>query len=291
MLWDTQRYSSDITVYSDASGSWRCGALWQQKWFNLPWSAQLQTCSTAVKELVPVVVAAALYVSQWRGKIVTFRVDNTAVAEVLNSTSCRDSHLMHLVRLLVFLTSYHNFWFTASHIQGKQNTLADAYELFLLPGTTGFTRTTLNSQRAGHSTGSESILDIYSLDSAVQHYYSAALAASTKKTCKAAEHGYLDFCSKFSIISLPTSEATLCYFAACLGQQGISHNTIRTYLSGIRQIQIAHGFKDPHTEHMPRLRQVLKGVKVEAGKAGKPARSRLPITPSILRKHKNSVDG
>ena len=205
MLWDTQRYSSDITVYSDASGSWGCGALWQQKCFNLPWSVQLQTCSTAVKELVPVVVAAALYGSQWRGKIVTFRVYNIAVVEVLNSTSCRDSHLMHLVHLLVFLASYHNFWFTASHIQGKQNTLADAYELFLLPGTTDFTRTTLNSQRAGHPTGSESFLDIYSLDSAVQHYYSAALAASTKKTCKAAEHGYLDFCSKFSIISLPTS--------------------------------------------------------------------------------------
>ena len=126
MLWDTQRYSSDITVYSDASGSWGCGALCQQKWFNFPWSAQLQTCSIAVKELVPVVVAAALYSSQWRGKIVTFRADNIAVVEVLNSTSCRDSHLMHLVCLLVFLASYHNFWFTASHIQGKQNTLADA---------------------------------------------------------------------------------------------------------------------------------------------------------------------
>ena len=39
-------------------------------------------------------------------------------------------------------------------------------------------------------------------------------------------------------------------------------------------------------EHMPRLGQVLKGVKVEAGKVGKPAHSRLPITPSILRKIK-----
>ena len=126
MLWDTQRYLSDITVYSDASGSWGCGALWQLKWFNLPWSTHLQSCSIAVKELVPVVVAAALYGSQWRGKIVTFVVDNTAVVEVLNSTCCRDNHLMHLVRLLVFLASYHNFWFTANHIEGKQNKLADA---------------------------------------------------------------------------------------------------------------------------------------------------------------------
>ena len=124
------------------------------------------------------------------------------------------------------------------------------------------------------------------MDSAVQHYYSAALATSTKKTYKAAERRYLDFCNKFAITPLPTSEATLCYFTACLGQQGISHNTIKTYLSGIQQIQITHGFNDLQMDHVPRLRQILKRVKVEAGRAGKSACSRLPITPSILRKIK-----
>ena len=39
---------------------------------------------------------------------------------------------------------------------------------------------------------------------------------------------------------------------------------------------------------MPRLRQILKGVKVEAGKSGKPTHSCLPITPSILRKMKRA---
>lgn len=126
MLWDSRKHSPDITVYSDASGSWGCGALWQLNWFNLPWSSHLQDCSIAVKELVPVVIAAALYGSQWKGKVVQFVVDNTAVVEVLNSTFCRDSHLMHLTRLMVFLASYHNFWFTAKHIAGKENTLADA---------------------------------------------------------------------------------------------------------------------------------------------------------------------
>ena len=129
-------------------------------------------------------------------------------------------------------------------------------------------------------------MDIHSLDSAVQRYYSAALAASPIKTYKAAEHRYLDFCSKFVIIPLPTLEATLCYFTTCLGQQGISYNTIRTYLSGIRQIQIAHGFKDPHKEYMPQLIQVLKGIKVKAAKAGKPTLLCLPITPLILWKVK-----
>ena len=71
---------------------------------------------------------------------------------------------------------------------------------------------------------------------------------------------------------------------ACLGQQGLAHSSISTYLSGIRQVQIFHGFGDPYLDQMVCLHQVLKGVKVEAGKEGKAPRARLPITPAILRK-------
>ena len=126
MLWDIHKHSPDTSVFSDASGSWGCGALWQLNWFNLPWSARLQDCSIAVKELIPVVIAAAIYGSRWKGKIIQFVVDNMAVVEVLNRSYCSDNHLMHLIRLLVFLASYHSFWFMAKHIAGKENTLADA---------------------------------------------------------------------------------------------------------------------------------------------------------------------
>ena len=83
--------------------------------------------------------------------------------------------------------------------------------------------------------------------------------------------------------SLPATEATLCYFVACLGQQGLAHSTIRTYLSGVRQFQIAHSYKDLDFEQMPRLCQIIKGVKVRQGQEGRVARPRLPITPRILR--------
>ena len=63
-----------------------------------------------------------------------------------------------------------------------------------------------------------------------------------------------------------TTEATLCYFIACLGQQGLPHSTICTYLSGIRQFQIAHGYKDLNFEQMPLLCQIIKGVKSLNGK-------------------------
>ena len=127
-------------------------------------------------------------------------------------------------------------------------------------------------------------MDIHRLDQVVQQYYLAALTSSTHKTYKAAECKYLSICNEFSITPIPTSENILCYFTACMGQQNLSASTIRTYLSGICQLQIAGGFPDPLIDHMPRLRQVLKGIKVQAAKSGKSIRSRLPITPSILRK-------
>ena len=82
------------------------------------------------------------------------------------------------------------------------------------------------------------------------------------------------------------------YFAACMGQQGLPASSICTYLSGIHQLQIASGHSDPHIDHMPRLRQILKGIKVQAAQSGKTSHSHLPITPSILRKLKSIwIDG
>ena len=124
MLWDLKKYSVDITVYSDASGSWGCGALWNLHWFNFQWPDHLKEWSIIVKELFLVVVVVALYGPQWRGKIVQFVVDNLAVVQVLNSTYSSNNHLMYLIRLLVFLASHHNFWFSSIH--GKNNSLADA---------------------------------------------------------------------------------------------------------------------------------------------------------------------
>lgn len=127
-------------------------------------------------------------------------------------------------------------------------------------------------------------MDLHHLDQAVQLYYSAALTASTHKTYKAAERRYSKFCLEFSLQPFPASENVLCYYVACLGQQGLAHSTIKTYLSGVRQLQISMGLPEPQTQLMPRLRQVLKGVQVMQGRQGRAPRPRLPITPSILRK-------
>ena len=58
--------------------------------------------ATCTKEMIPIIISAAIYGNQWTGKIVHFRTDNMAVVHVVNFLFCKDSHLMHLIRLLVF---------------------------------------------------------------------------------------------------------------------------------------------------------------------------------------------
>ena len=64
-------------------------------------------------------ISSCSFGPNWLGKVVQFVVDNEAVVSILNSTSSKDTHLMHLVRLLVFFAAKFDFWFTATHIPGS----------------------------------------------------------------------------------------------------------------------------------------------------------------------------
>ena len=51
-------------VTSDASGSWGCGAYSGSQWFQLQWNDNLLNKSIAVKEMVPIIIAAACNMGQ-----------------------------------------------------------------------------------------------------------------------------------------------------------------------------------------------------------------------------------
>ena len=114
--------SSTVVVTSDASGSWGCGAFSGRDWFHRQWPSTWIPTAIAAKEMVPVVISAAIWGRYWSGTRVTFRCDNMAVVSVLRT----DPMLMHLLRCLHFYAAYFDFQFTASHIQGKLNRAADA---------------------------------------------------------------------------------------------------------------------------------------------------------------------
>ena len=80
----------------------------------------------SIKELVPVVVACALWGSQWSHSTVLAQCDNSAVVTMINSGYSRDLEIMHLLHYLHFFAVRFEFKLTASHIRGIHNSSADA---------------------------------------------------------------------------------------------------------------------------------------------------------------------
>ena len=126
MLRAQRREKPDITLISDASGTWGCGAFWDQKWFQLKWAGMLEQAHITIKELVPIVLGAAVWGREWRGRTVHVWCDNSAVVAILNWGNSRDPEAMHLMRCLAFIKEKFQFFLFATHIKGKNNDLADA---------------------------------------------------------------------------------------------------------------------------------------------------------------------
>jgi len=93
-----------ITFSSDASGSWVCGASWQQHWFLCPGAGQWTTQCIVVKDMLPVVVACAIWGPYWHHRqVLVLSDDNMAVVHVINSQSSKERTILHLLRCLHFI--------------------------------------------------------------------------------------------------------------------------------------------------------------------------------------------
>lgn len=126
LLAPLRRQSPDLELTTDASGSWGCGAFHEVDWFQLQWEEKSEPPNITVKELTPIVLAAALWGHKWAGKTIRARCDNMAVVHILNSRTSKDNNAMHLVRCLCLIECYCNFTIVSKHIPGSHNDLADA---------------------------------------------------------------------------------------------------------------------------------------------------------------------
>ena len=71
------RWLADIQFTTDASGSWGCRTYWHPHWFQLKWPVTLTNAHISVKELVPIVLAVAMWGQLWRDYTIQVPSDNS----------------------------------------------------------------------------------------------------------------------------------------------------------------------------------------------------------------------
>ena len=105
---------------------------------------------------------------------------------------------------------------------------------------------------------------------------------STWNTYSAGQQRYLTFGADTQRQAVPTSESTLMLFVSHLANLGLTHSTIKVYLSSICHLHITQGKHSQFsTELTPRLQQVLKGTKKLQAITSHP-RVRRPITLEVM---------
>ena len=114
-----------LQLYTDASGGIGYGALYGTKWFYGQWPRAWLQYNITVLEFFPIVAAVTVWGHDWSNHSVCFITDNEALVHIINQQTSKDKKVMSLLRKLVLLCLTMNINFTAKHIAGKKNTLAD----------------------------------------------------------------------------------------------------------------------------------------------------------------------
>ena len=177
---------------------------------------------------------------------------------------------MHLLRSLLMVAARHSLVFSAVHIAGRCNRIADALSRF--------------HWQANASSSSAAIVGgtfLGRLEQQCLHYMYAGLAASTRKTYRTAQRTCFNFCEMSGFVHAngspcPANERTLCLFAAFLAES-INHASIKVYLSAIRSLHIEMCHPDPLLSCL-RLPRVVRGIRRSQGDSSS---TRLPITAYI----------
>ena len=127
--------SPDLQLFTDASGSYGYGGYLNGEWFQATWLPQhllnpTMGISIDWQELFAIYIACYLWGPSWSGKHICMWCDNLPVVSIINSKRSKSPRIMDLVRAITILTLEHNFSFTARHIPGLDNSIADSLSRF-----------------------------------------------------------------------------------------------------------------------------------------------------------------
>ena len=114
-----------LQLFTDASGGKGYGAVCGPEWFFGEWPVAWRTLNITVLELYPIFAAVEIWATSWENSSICFFTDNESLVSVLNKQSSKEPLVMGLLRKLILTCLRRNINFTARHVPGRSNTLAD----------------------------------------------------------------------------------------------------------------------------------------------------------------------
>ena len=104
-----------VELWSDASGSWGCGALWDIEWLQVAWveCPSFGVATIAAKKLLPIVMVVATWGPQWSGHAVNCHCNNEAVVASFRGDYCKELVMAYLLTCLFFLEARYQLTVTA----------------------------------------------------------------------------------------------------------------------------------------------------------------------------------
>lgn len=126
--------NADLELYTDASGSQGFGAYFQGSWcaerWPDSWVREGFCVNLVLLELFPLVVALFVWAEPLRNKRVRFFSDNLGVVTAVNTQTANSPPVVRLLRHFVLQCLVLNVHFSAVHVPGVLNCIADSLSRF-----------------------------------------------------------------------------------------------------------------------------------------------------------------
>lgn len=126
--------NSVLQLFTDAAGSTGFGAFFQGDWcvgrWPQDWLDRGLGTNMLLLELFPIIVAVELWAARLANHSIVFWCDNLGVVQAINNQRGSSLQTLRLLRYLVFRCLQFNVSFTARHVPGVENGVADALSRF-----------------------------------------------------------------------------------------------------------------------------------------------------------------
>jgi len=116
-----------VSVMTDAcliSG----GAFYQGDFYYVNWSSdfqELESLPINYKEAAMASLAIQRWAPLWADKVVYLYSDNQCMVSIINKCSCKNEHVMELLRTQFWMAAYYNVHIKAVYLPGVKNEIAD----------------------------------------------------------------------------------------------------------------------------------------------------------------------